>query len=146
MEKQEVCVFCGEKPGHFRSTEIFCGGTLQFACRSCEKELQDMDELEKCQRALVRGLAKEPERLRARIALITEAEEHRPKCLGCGGALFFGQVQELDNSPFRDSIFTDTFDVLPACCDGCGRIAFYDPGRAKRNKYLAYLIKKDQEE
>lgn len=146
MEKQEVCVFCGEKPGHFRSTEVFCGGTLQFACKSCEKELQDLSELEKCQRALVRGLAKEPERLRARIALITEAEDHRPKCLRCGGKLTFGQVQMLDNSPYRDSVFTDTFDVLPAYCDSCGRIELYDPVRIKRNKHLAYLIKKDQAE
>ena len=71
----EVCVFCGQKPGTFRSTTVQCGATWQTACKSCEKDLKDLDEVEICRRALVRGIAENPERIRDRIELITEAEK-----------------------------------------------------------------------
>ena len=70
----ELCVFCGQKPGTFRSTTIQCGGTWQPACKACEKELKDLDEVEVCRRALVRGMAENPDKLRERINLITEAD------------------------------------------------------------------------
>ena len=142
----EVCVFCGQKPGTFRSTTIPCGPTLQTACKACEKELKDYDEVELCRRALIRGIAEKPDRLRERIELITEAENHRPKCLRCGADLAFMDMQELDNSPLQDSIFMDSFEVQPAYCISCGKYEFYNPGIIRKNKYLTYLIEKDTQE
>lgn len=46
MERENICVFCGQKPGLFGSTTVPCGGTYQPACRACEKELRDLDEAE----------------------------------------------------------------------------------------------------
>lgn len=143
MENDYTCVFCGEKPGVFRSTTVQCGNTWQSACKACEKELNDLDDIERCRRALVRGLAESPDKLRARIDLITEAENHRPACLRCGNKLVFKEIQQLDNSPLRDSIFKDSFEVLPALCETCGKYEFYDPIVVQKNKYLAYLIQKD---
>ena len=146
MANDSICVFCGQKPGTFRSTIVQCGPTWQSACRACEKELQGLDETELCRRALVRGIAENPDRLRERIELITEAENHRPKCLRCGTNLSFMKVQELDNSPMRDSIFKEPFEVLPAYCENCGKYEFYNPVIVRKNKYLAYLIHKDTQE
>lgn len=145
MANEKACVFCGQTPGTFRSTTVPCGGTFQFACKACEKELRDLDDAEKCRRALIRSLAELPDKLRERIELINEAENHRPKCTQCGGKLVFTPVQELDNSPLRDSIFKEPFEVLPAYCEACGKYEFYNPVVAQRNKYLAYLIEKDTE-
>ena len=142
----EVCVFCGQTPGTFRSTTIRCGSTWQPACKACEKELKDLDEAELCRRALVRGIAENPERLRERIALISEAETHRPKCLRCGSSLIFMEEQELDNSPMQNSIFLEPFEVLPAYCESCGKYEFYNPVIIRKNQFLAYLIAKDTQE
>ena len=142
----ELCVFCGQKPGTFRSTTIQCGNTLQPACKACEKELKDLDEIEVCRRALIRGIAENADRIRERIELITEAENHRPKCLRCGANLTFMDAQELDNSPMRDSVFMETFEVLPAYCESCGKYEFYNPVIVRKNKYLAHLIWKDTQE
>ena len=109
----ELCVFCGQKPGTFRSTTISCGSTLQVACKACEKELKDLDEVELCRRALIRGIAENPDRIRERIELITEAENHRPMCLHCGTNLTFMDVQELYNSPMRDTIFKEHLKCFP---------------------------------
>ena len=146
MAKEELCVFCGQKPGAFRSTTVACGATLQVACKACEKEVKSLPEVELCQRALARGLAAFPDRLRERIALLTEAEDHRPKCACCGVGLKFMKEQSLDNSPLRDSILRDTFDVLPAYCPSCGKYEFYAPWIVRKNKYLAYLIWKDTQD
>ena len=146
MANDSICVFCGQKPGTFRSTTVSCGGTIQVACKACEKELKDLDEVEVCRRALIRGMAENPDRLKARIELITEAENHRPKCLRCGANLSFMKVQELDNSPMQDSIFKDPFEVLPAYCESCGKYEFYNPDVIRKNKHLAYLIWKDTQE
>jgi len=142
----ELCVFCGQKPSTFRSTTIQCGGTWQPACKACEKELKGLDEVEVCRRALVRGMAENPDKLRERINLIAEAENHRPKCLRCGSSLSFMDVQELDNSPMRDSVFMEPFEVLPAYCESCGKYEFYNPVIVRKNKYLAHLIWKDTQE
>ena len=142
----ELCVFCGQKPGTFRSTTLACGSTIQVACKACEKELKDLDEIEVCRRALVRGIAENPERIRARIELLTEAENHRPKCLRCSTNLTFLKVQELDNSPMRDSIFKEPFEVLPAYCTACGKYEFYNPDVIRKNKYLAHLVNKDTQD
>lgn len=139
----EVCVFCGQKPGTFRSTTVTCGNAIQVACKACEKELKGLDEVEICRRALIRGIAENPDRIRERIELITEAENHRPKCLRCGNSMTFMDVQELDNSPMRDSIFKEPFEVLPAYCESCGKYEFYNPVIIQKNKYLAHLIRKD---
>ena len=142
----EICVFCGQKPGTFHSTIIQCGPTLQPACKACEKELKGLEEVELCRRALVRGMAENTDRIRERIELITEAENHRPKCLRCGADLTFMEVQELDNSPLKDSIFKEPFEVLPAYCEFCGKFEFYNPEIVRKNKYLVYLIEKDTQE
>lgn len=142
----ELCIFCGQKPGTFRSTTLACGSTIQVACKACEKELKDLDEVEVCRRALVRGIAENPERIRARIELLTEAENHRPKCLRCSTNLTFLKVQELDNSPMRDSIFKEPFEVLPAYCTACGKYEFYNPDVIRKNKYLAHLVNKDTQD
>lgn len=142
----ELCIFCGQKPGTFRSTTLACGSTIQVACKACEKELKDLDEVEVCRRALVRGIAENPERIRARIELLTEAENHRPKCLRCSTNLTFLKVQELDNSPMRDSIFKEPFEVLPAYCTVCGKYEFYNPDVIRKNKYLAHLVNKDTQD
>ena len=146
MANDTICVFCGQKPGTFRSTTIQCGGTWQPACKACEKELKDLDEVEVCRRALVRGMAENPDKLRERINLIAEAENHRPKCLRCGSSLSFMDVQELDNSPMRDSVFMEPFEVLPAYCETCGKYEFYNPVIVQKNKHLAYLVWKDTQE
>ena len=146
MANDSICVFCGQKPGMFRSTTLACGSTIQVACIACEKELKDLDEVEVCRRALVRGIAENPERIRARIELLTEAENHRPKCLRCSTNLTFLKVQELDNSPMRDSIFKEPFEVLPAYCTACGKYEFYNPDVIRKNKYLAHLVNKDTQE
>ena len=142
----ELCIFCGQKPGTFRSTTLACGSTIQVACKACEKELKDLDEVEVCRRALVRGIAENPERIRARIELLTEAENHRPKCLRCSTNLTFLKVQELDNSPMRDSIFKEPFEVLPSYCTACGKYEFYNPDVIRKNKYLAHLVNKDTQD
>ena len=142
----EVCVFCGQKPGTFRGATVAFGGTIQVACKACEKELKGLEEVELCRRALVRGVAENPERLRSRIELITEAENHRPQCLRCGSKLSFMKVQELDNSPMRDSIFKEPFEVLPAYCTACGKYEFYNPDVIRKNKYLAHLVNQDTQE
>ena len=80
-----------------------------------------------------------------RLALLTEAEEHRPACLRCGVKLKFGRVQQLDNTPIRDGMFTETFDVQPAYCEACGKIEFYHPDYVARNKFWAFLAEKDTE-
>lgn len=143
MEKNQVCVFCGEKPGTFRSTEVECAGTYQFACKSCEKELRDLDEVEVCRRALMRRLAKDPEVLEKRIALITEAEEHRPACLRCGTKLRFYDEESLDTSPYGDSVLSESLDVIPAVCESCGKMEFFNPVYVRKNKHIAYLIYRD---
>ena len=143
MENDNICVFCGQKPGTFRATTVAIGGTVQTACKACEKELKGMDEAEVCRRALVRGIAAYPERLRDRIELLNTAEEHRLKCLRCGSPLTFLKEQQLDNSPLKDSIFMETFDILPAFCEACGKYEFYNPVSVRKDKYLAYLIWKD---
>lgn len=146
MDNDQICVFCGEKPGTFRSTTVACGGTIQPACKSCEKELKGLDEAEVCRRALVRGIAENPDRLRDRIELLNTAEEHRPRCLRCGSSLNFMKVQSLDNSPYKDTIFKEPFDVLPAYCESCGKYEFYNPAIIRKDKYIAYLIWKDAQE
>jgi len=142
----ELCVFCGQKPGTFRSTTVACGNTIQVACKSCEKELKGLDEAEICRKALIRGIAEHPDRIRDRIELLSQAENHRPQCLRCGANLSFMKVQELDNSPMQDSIFKASFEVLPACCESCGKYEFFNPAIIRKNKYLAYLILKDTKE
>lgn len=143
MANENYCIFCGEKVGALRATTVPCGTTLQTACKSCEKELSGLSEVELCQRALVRGIAQYPERLRNRIELITHAEEHRPACLRCGGKMVFQKEQELDNSPYRDTIFKDPFIVRPAYCEKCGRYEFFNPGIIGRNKHLVHLMYQD---
>ncbi len=143
MANDNLCVFCGQKPGTFRSTNVLCGGVYQPACRSCAQELEPLNDIERCRRALARGLAAQPDKLRLHIQAVTEAEEHRPTCTACGGKLRFRPEQNLDNSPYRDGLLSSTFDVIPACCPDCGRYEFYNPKIVRKNPFLAYLIEKD---
>ena len=143
MNNEELCIFCGQKPGTFRGTTVAVGGYYQIACKSCAREVEDLDEISLCRRALQRGLASHPEKIEERIQVVTEAEDHRPKCLRCGGRMIFQETQTLDNSPLRDSILSTTFDIRPAYCEDCGLYEFYNPEVVRKHKYLAYLIRKD---
>ena len=143
MANNDRCVFCGEKVGSFRSTNVLCGSTYQLSCKSCEKEMNGLDHTERCRRALQRGLANRPELLREYIEVSTTAEDHRPKCLRCGGRMIFMEEQHFDNTPHSDSIFHGSFDVLPAWCEDCARLEFFHPTAARKNPFLAHLIQKD---
>ncbi|MBR2896119.1 MAG: hypothetical protein IKC03_10765 [Oscillospiraceae bacterium] len=143
MANDRICVFCGERVGAFKDTLLTCGDTRQFCCKSCAKELKPLNEAERCRRALRLGLAEQSEQLEERIELITKAEEYRPICLRCGGKMKFEPVQYLDNSPMRDSIFSDGFEVQPAYCESCGKYEFYKPTVTNKNRFIAYLIHKD---
>ena len=141
---ERICVFCGEKMGMFSAFGLTCAGIYQPCCSKCLKELKDLDEAELCRRALRLGYAIEPAALDARIEQLKRAEEHRPKCLRCGGKLRFEPVQHFDNSPHRDSVFSEGFRVLPAYCPACGKYEFYKPSVAEQNPYIACLIENDQ--
>ena len=52
MANDKVCIFCGEKPGAFRSDTLLCGGTIQTCCKACARELKGASEEELCRRAL----------------------------------------------------------------------------------------------
>jgi hypothetical protein len=142
MANNDRCVFCGEKVGSFRSTNVLCGSTYQLSCKSCEKEMNHLDHTERCRRALQRGLASRPELLREYIEVTQSAEDHRPTC-GCGGKLRFMEEQNFDNTPHGDSIFHGCFTVLPGYCTTCGRFAFFHPETVRSNPFLAHLIEKD---
>ena len=142
MANNDRCVFCGEKVGSFRSTNVLCGSTYQLSCKSCEKEMNGLDHTERCRRALQRGLANHPELLREYIEVTQSAEDHRPTC-GCGGKLRFMEEQNFDNTPHGDSIFHGCFTVLPGYCTTCGRFAFFHPETVRSNPFLAHLIEKD---
>lgn len=143
MANDNLCVFCGQRIGTFRGTTVQCGGVYQPSCRTCVQELEALSDIERCRRALTRGMAVHPEQLQSRIQILTEAEEHRPSCTACSGKLRFRAEQKLDNSPYRDGLLSSTFDVIPACCPDCGRYEFYNPTIVRKNPFLAHLIKKD---
>lgn len=143
MANEYFCVFCGEKLGLFNSASFACADIYQPCCKDCAKELKELSEEEQCRRALRRGCAQQPEKIEERIELITTAEEHRPVCLRCGGKMMFDPVQYLDNSPMRDSVFTEEFEVQPAYCESCGKYEFYKPAVTNKNRFITYLIHKD---
>ena len=144
MAEEKICVFCGQRPGLFQTTDVQCGPTWQTACKACAKEVKDLSEIELCQRALRLGFAQDAQKLEQRVALISEAEDHRPKCLRCGKPMFYMETQTLDSSPMRDGLLSTTFSVLPAVCKACGRLEFYDPAIVRNDKHTAYLIWKDR--
>ena len=143
MANEYFCVFCGEKLGMFNSASFACADVYQPCCKNCVKELKDLSEEEQCRRALQRGCAQQPEKIEQRIELITTAEEHRPSCTQCGGKLKFETVQYLDNSPMRDSVFSEGVELLPAYCESCGKYEFYKPAVINKNRFISYLIHKD---
>lgn len=143
MAKDNVCVFCGQTLRGFRPIPIACSGTTQTACRSCANELSGSDQVERCRRALVHDLADQPEVLREYLEIVSGAEAHRPQCLACGGKLRFRARERLDNTIYRDSIFSTGFTLQPACCPDCGRYAFFDPKIVGQNPFLAHLMQKD---
>lgn len=143
MGEKDVCVFCGKKLSAFRYDVLYCGTVAQMACKECKKELEPLSDSELCRCALNSGRADQPEKVREFMELVDGAEEARYSCLRCGGKLKFGEMLTLDNSPLRDSIFADTFNVVPANCAQCGRIEFFDYEILSKNKYIAYLMKKD---
>ena len=143
MANEERCVFCGQPVSAFRSTNVQCGDTYQLSCKSCATEMNELGDVDRCRRALLRGLAYRPEHLREQIELSTTAEEHRPKCILCGGKMLFMQEQLLDNSPHYDGILSRGFEILPAYCATCGRFEFFNPAIVRKNRYLKYLRDKD---
>ena len=153
MSNENVCVFCGEKMGFFQAMTITCAGYYLTCCKSCYKELKDLPEEEQCRRALRLGLVQNTQALEARIELADKAlevaanaEEHRPTCLRCGTKLRFQAVEHLDNSPMRDGLFSETFDILPAYCESCGRYEFFNPAFVEKDAYLAHLFQLDTKE
>lgn len=143
MANEERCVFCGQPVSAFRSTSVLCANTHQLSCKSCEKEMNTLSDIDRCRRALQRGLAHRPEYLQEQIELNATAEEHRPKCILCGAKMIFMQEQLFDNSPHYDGILSRGFEVLPAYCNVCGRFEFFNPTIIQKNRYLKYLRNKD---
>ena len=121
---------------------VFCGKTHEPSCRDCAREMESLPHIDRCRRALQRGLANHPELLREYIEVTQSAEDHRPAC-GCGGKLRFMEEQNFDNTPHGDSIFHGCFTVLPGYCTTCGRFAFFHPETVRSNPFLAHLIEKD---
>ena len=142
MANDDRCVFCGQKVGTFRSTNVLCGETYQLSCKDCAREMESLPHIDRCRRALQRGLANRPELLREYIEVTQSAEDHRPTC-GCGGKLRFMEEQNFDNTPHGDSLFHGCFTVLPGYCTTCGRFAFFHPETVRSNPFLAHLIEKD---
>ena len=142
MANDDRCVFCGQKVGTFRSTNVLCGETYQLSCKDCAREMESLPHIDRCRRALLPGLANHPELLREYIEVTQSAEDHRPAC-GCGGKLRFMEEQNFDNTPHGDSIFHGCFTVLPGYCTTCGRFAFFHPETVRSNPFLAHLIEKD---
>ena len=146
MANEKVCVFCGEKLSYLRTVNQLCAGVYQLSCKRCDKELAGLSEEEQCRRALKLGLVEQPEKMEHFLEVAANAEAHRPTCLRCGTKLQFQTVEYLDNSPMRDGLFGDTFDVLPAYCEGCGRYEFFKPSFVEKDAYLARLLKLDTKE
>ena len=146
MANDDRCVFCGQKVGTFRSTNVLCGETYQLSCKDCAKELEPLPHPERCRRALLRGLAYRPEQLREYIEVSQTAEERRPKCPSCGGKLHFMRERLLDSSPLTDTLLSPFFAILPACCADCGRYEFYNPDTVRKNPFLNHLLLKDTAE
>lgn len=143
MANEERCVFCGQTVSAFRSTNVLCGSIYQLSCKTCAKEMNALEPEERCRRALLRGLADRPERLREFLQVSADAENHRPRCSDCGGRLRYLGEQSLDTSPIRDGIFSSVFVVLTACCSDCGRYAFFNPEIVRKNPFLNHLLLKD---
>ena len=153
MSNENVCVFCGEKMGFFQTMTITCADYYLPCCKNCYKELKNLPEEEQCRRALRLGLVQNTQALEARIELADKAlevaanaEEHRPTCLRCGTKLRFQAVEHLDNSPMRDGLFSETFDILPAYCESCGRYELFNPAFVEKDAYLAHLFQLDTKE
>lgn len=143
MANEDRCVFCGQPVNPFRASSVQCGNIYQLACKSCFKELNALEPEERCRRALLRGLADRPERIKEYLRVNAEAEDHRPVCPVCGGKMRFMQERNLDCSPLYDGVFSKYFNVLPACCPDCGRYEFFNPEIVRKNPFLAHLILKD---
>jgi len=142
MSNNDRCVFCGKSVGTFRSTNVLCGSIYQLSCKDCARELEALDHTERCRRALLRGLADRPEKLREFLQVNTEAEDHRLKCLRCGGRMIYMEEQSFDNTPHGDSVFHGSFDAIPAWCESCGRYEFFNPAIIRKNPFLNHLFQK----
>ena len=140
---KEVCVFCGNEVGYIRCDWITCGPVSQLACRNCIRELKDLGEEEKCRRALQRGLAASREKLEEYLVMVEDAENARPVCQYCGEKMMFKKVVTLEK---KFDVFDPHFEILPAYCGACGRMALFDPAYVRGNKILSYLAEKDNGE
>lgn len=127
----------------FREESIIVGKTRQTCCSNCAKEVKDLSELELCRLSLQRGYAQNREKIEARVQLITQAEQARPKCLRCGGRMKFAERITLDSSPMRDTVFSSTYALLPCKCTACFRMEFYSPEVLKNDEMIAYLYSQD---
>lgn len=137
---KEICVFCGEEVGSFAVKAVVCGPTSQWACKSCAKEAENLSEVEKCRRALQRGLAISREKLEEYISMVDSAEESRPVCPSCEGKMTFRKIVTLEK---KYDVFDPFFEIIPACCENCGRLALFDPAFIRCSKTLTYLAAKD---
>lgn len=96
MANDTRCVFCGKSINPFRSTNVFCGKTHEPSCRDCAREMESLPHIDRCRRALQRGLANHPELLREYIEVTQSAEEHRPTC----GRFAFFHPETVRSNPF----------------------------------------------
>lgn len=141
---KEVCVFCGEEIGYIRSEYVSCGPVCQWACKQCAREIEPLSAVERCRRALQRGVTEARQSMEEYIEMVDGAEEARPACLRCGAKLRFGWTITLDDTPYRDGLLSSGgFAILPAYCQNCGKMELYSPGYISNNKLLSYLVKKD---
>lgn len=139
---KEICVFCGNEVGYMRSDWMPCGPVSQLACKNCIREMKDLNEVEKCRRALQRGLAVSREKLEEFVAMAEGAEDARPACQYCGEKMTFEKIVTLEK---KYDVFDPLFEILPAYCRNCGRMALFDPAYIRGNKTLSYLAEQDIE-
>lgn len=140
---KDICAICGETPGLLKSVTIVIGKTTQVVCSDCAKEVQGMGEVALCRHALSRCYAKSRDKIQARLDFITAAEEARPKCMRCNTPLKFSAKVTLDASPMRDSIFSSTFDLIPAHCPSCFKMELFSPEMLQQSEWMLCLYTQD---
>lgn len=140
---KEICAVCGESISGFKVVTLVVGKTSQTFCPGCAKEAQGMGEAELCRHVLSRSWAKNREKIQQRMDLVVAAEEARPKCLRCGTPIKFTGKVTLDASPMRDTLFSKTFDLIPAYCPNCFKMEFFAPEMIRQNELMALLYSQD---
>ena len=143
---KEICVFCGKEISSIFSTSVICGNTYQSACKSCGKDMEKEDHVERCRQAMRYAASDARAGLQRFLDEDQAAEEKRPLCLRCSSKMRFGSVLTLDASPTHDGIFSRSFDAIPLYCDTCGKIELFKPDFLSKNEGYRQLYNKDTKE